>query len=260
MFLSTYNALSFTDQLLHGIHFMLCSFAVLVACVPLFTAKGSDEHKIGGRLYIPVSCAAFTLASFMAYRESSLVLFCFNCFCAYLLLSGWRATHEKENPTLIDWLIPGGLFILAVGVSLHALIEDEGKRSFYLLFFALNAFYLSLRDFQHLRRRRTWFQRKIFLVTGDAPGAIHAADWLNRHITGMIGSVMANLSVVVLTLLPIRLHWIWPVGLIIAAAAIGWRERQKKLRARRTVPPIFRPTYGYGVVRPRPDEDIRRAA
>jgi hypothetical protein len=263
LFLSTYGELPFTDQLLHGVHFMLCAFAVLIACIPLMTEKGSTEHKFGGALYVPVSCAAFALASYMAWSEGSLVLLCFNGFCAYLLLSGIRAMHEKEKPALIDWVIPGGLFILAAGATLHALIYDEGKRSFYLLFFALNAFYLAGRDFRHLRRRSYWFKRKIFLLAEDMPGSAHAADWLNRHITGMVGSVIANLSVVVLTLLPIEWHWIWPTVLILTAAGIGLRERHKKLQLRRAIPPLFRPQPSYGVVRPRrndEDEDIRKAA
>ena len=163
-----YDALPYFDQMLHWVHYLLCGFAVLIACVPLLTTKGSDEHKFGGMVYLPVSCFAFLLASIMAWRESSLVLLCFNVFCAYLLLSGWRAVHEKEKPVLIDWLIPAGLFLLAAGVAFHALIYDEGKRSFYLMFFAFNAFYLSWRDFRHLRRRAYWStQQNISAQSGN---------------------------------------------------------------------------------------------
>ena len=112
---SAYAGLPFSEQLLHGLHFMLCSFAVLTACVPLLTQKGSFEHKFGGMIYLPLSLAALTLACFMAWREASFVLFCFDAFCAYLLLSGWRAVHESDRPKLIDWAIPAGLFLLSAG-------------------------------------------------------------------------------------------------------------------------------------------------
>jgi len=259
---SIYDGLPFFEQILHSIHFMLCAFAVLIACIPLLTRKGSDEHKFGGMIYVPVACTAFLLASFMAWYEASLVLLCFNGFCAYLLMSGCRAIHEKEKPELVDWAIPGALFGLALVMTAHALMYDEGKRSFYLLFFALNAFYLAGRDFQHLRQRIYWFKHKIFLLNEQIPGA-SASAWLQRHIAGMVGSVMANMSVVVLTLLPISLHWMWPVGLILLAAGIAFRQQQRKWRARRVIPPVFQtqlPQLRTGVVRPRRDEDIRRAA
>jgi hypothetical protein len=249
----------FTDQMLHGVHFMLCAFAVLIACVPLLTTKGSDEHKFAGKIYVPVSCAAFTLASYIAWREASLVLLCFNVFCAYLLLSGWRAVHEKEKPALIDWIIPAGLLLLAAGMTLHAVIYDEGKRSFYLLFFAMNAFYLAGRDFLHLRRRARWIKRRVFFAERDY-GAEQPAEWLNRHVAGMVGSVMANMSVVVLTLLPIELHWIWPVTLILLAAFITLKQYHKKQQLNAAVATILQPKFARNPIRGDRDEDIRRAA
>jgi hypothetical protein len=254
-----YDELPFLDQFLHGIHFMLCAFAVLIACVPLLTEKGSVEHKFGGTLYMPVSIAAFTLASYMAWRESSLLLLCFNVFCAYLLLSGWRAMHEKEKPVLIDWLIPGGLFLLACGVALHAVIDDEGRRSLYLLFFAFNSFCLVVRDYRYLRRRMSRQRYKAFPPDGAGIGA--ASEWLNRHIAGMVGSVIANLSVVVLMLLPLDLHWIWPAALIVAAAAIAWQQHRKKARIQANIAAIFTPDFKAGKRMRMPrKENLRRAA
>lgn len=254
-----YDALPYSEQLLHWVHFMLCGLAVLIACIPLLTPKGSEEHKFGGMIYVPVSCAAFALATYMALCEASLVLLCFNAFCAYLLLSGWRAVHEKEKPVLVDWLIPGGLFVLALGVAFHALAYDEGKRSFYLMFFAFNAFYLSWRDWKHLRRRAYWAKRKMFLINPDS--ATHAAEWLNRHIAGMVGSFMANLSVVVLTLLPISLHWLWPATLVTLAIAIALEQRRKQMRVRAAMAKILQPKFGRTATAARKtDEDIQRAA
>lgn len=256
--LSAYEALPVFDQLMHGLHFMLCAFACLIACIPLLTPKGSVEHKFGGMIYLPVSAAALLLASTIAWHEASLVLFCFNSFCAYLLLSGWRAVHEKEKPQMVDWIIPGALFALSLGVTLHALIYDEGKPSFFLLFFALNGFYLSARDWAHLRRRTQAFRNKIFLVLDERlPGAM---EWLNRHVAGMVGSLLANLSVVVLTLLPLSLHWLWPATLITAAAFVGWRQREKKRRVNEAIAAILQPKFRKESYSRPKDDDIRRAA
>jgi uncharacterized protein YbdZ (MbtH family) len=255
-----YDNLSISEQLLHWVHYMLCGFAVVVACIPFFTPKGSEEHKFGGLIYVPVSCAAFLLASVMAVREASLVLLCFNAFCAYLLLSGWRAIHEKEKPAAIDWLIPGGLFALATLMAAHALIYDEGKRSFYLMFFTFNAFYLAIRDFRHLRRRAYWMKHRIFLISPELAGGNHAGEWLNRHVAGMIGSFLANLSVIVLTLLPVELHWIWPVTLILLAGWIAFKQHRKKQVAQAAVAKVLQPKFRTGVVRPDRDKDIKKAA
>jgi hypothetical protein len=237
---SAYAGLPFSEQVLHGLHFMLCSFAVLIGCTSLAIAKGTGEYKFGGLLYLPVSLAALMLASFMAWREASFVLFCFDAFCAYLLLSGWRAVHERDKPKPIDWTIPAGLFLLSGAVALHAFFYDEGTRGLYLWGFALNGFYLSWRDAKHLNRRAYWNRNKAFLTDasfGEAPA------WLGRHIAGMAGSMMANLSVVVLTLLPLELHWLWPTALMLAGAYIAWRERQKKMRVRRVLAPILHPDF-----------------
>jgi hypothetical protein len=251
--------LPFFDEFLHLLHFMLCAFAVLIACVPLLTEKGSIEHKFGGTLYVPVSTAALVLAGIMAWREASLLLFCFDGFCAYLLLSGWRALHENEKPVLIDWLIPGGLFALACAVALHAVIEDEGKRGLYLLFFAFNSFCLVGRDTKYLRRRMGRQRYKAFMP--DGTGIDATGEWLNRHIAGMVGSMIANLSVVVLTLLPFELHWVWPVALVVAAAAIALRQRHKKARLRASVAAVFTPDFKAAKkLRMAPKENLRRAA
>lgn len=258
MFLAAYENLPSTDQMLHGVHFMLCAFALLIACVPLLTPKGSVEHKFGGMIYLPVSAAALLLASYVAWREASLVLFCFNSFCAYLLLSGWRATHEKERPELIDWLIPSALFALAVGVALCAVMGEDARRTFFLLFFSLNAMFLAWRDWQHLRRRLQSFRASIALADAGNVEALPSMAWLNRHVAGMVGSVLANLSVIALTLLPLELHWLWPTALTLAAGTVWWREEEKKRRVRAAlaqfIQPKFRPAHA------RRADDIKRAA
>jgi hypothetical protein len=257
--LSAYAGLPETEQLLHGLHFMLCSFAVLIACVPLGTPKGSFEHKLAGYIYLPLSFTALSLAGWMAWSESSFVLFCFNAFCLYLLLSGWRAVHEKEKPTAIDWAIPTGLIGIALAVAVHVAITDEGTRSLYLFGFALNGFYLAWRDMKHLQRRNAWHWQRMFLSETFMDAS--AAAWMNRHVAGMIGSVIANTSVVVLTLLPLELHWIWPTGLMIAGSWIWWKDRQKKMRVKHALAPILRPGFGRGKVpRDAETDDVRRAA
>ncbi|MFY9287350.1 MAG: hypothetical protein WAO98_02485 [Alphaproteobacteria bacterium] len=255
---SNFEALPFFDQLLHGAHFMLCSFAVLIACIPMLTEKGSPEHKFGGFVYLPLSIVALTLASYMAWRELSLVLFCFNCFCLYLLMSGWRAVHENETPSRIDWLIPSSLFCLSMAVAFYAVFHDSGMRTFYLLFFAMNAFYLSWRDYKHLKRRTVSSKNHIFLGDINLIGS-HASSWIGRHIAGMVGSVIANLSVVVLTLLPLWLHWLWPTTLLMAGLYIAHKEREKKLRVRQAMATILQPKFRTNPSA-RKDDDIRRAA
>jgi hypothetical protein len=239
--LSAYQGLPFFDQELHALHFMLCVFAVLAACVPLLTRKGSLEHKFGGLIYLPLSLGALALASCIAWHEASVMLFCFNAFCAYLLLTGWRAAHEEETPHLIDWLIPGGLFALAAGVTVYVLIDDGTRTDLYLAMFAFNAYYLSWRDLRQLQRRVQWQKHKAFLGVLGMP---FASDRFNRHIAGMVGSFMANLSVVVLTLLPLTLHWLWPVTLVLLAGGIAWRQRQKQAPVRKTVAAVLYPDFG----------------
>jgi hypothetical protein len=257
MGLSAYEGLPALDQTLHGVHFMMCAFAVLVACIPLLTQKGSAEHKFSGLIYLPLSLGALGLASFMAWREASVLLFCFNAFCAYLLLSGWRAVHEKETPKLIDWLIPICLLILGFCTTIYALVQNDGRSSLYLFVFAFNAFYLSWRDLRHLSRRARIRKHRQFFGAFDI---VHAAEWINRHVAGMVGSLMANMSVVVLTLLPLSLHWLWPASLITLAGIIAFKQRRRKAAVNKVVAKVFHPQFRTGVVRHRNDDDISKAA
>lgn len=254
---STYNALPAFDQLLHSFHFMLCSFALLIACVPMLTEKGSTEHKAGGLIYVPVSMAALLLGCWMAWVESSLVFFSFNCFCAYLLMSGWRAAHSEKAPQFLDWSIPGSLFAVALLVTWQATQQSQDMRGFYLMFFAMNAFYLSWRDFKHLQGRIQFHRYKLFMPS-FVEKEMQPAAWLGRHIAGMVGSVIANLSVIVLTLLPLSLHWLWPVTLVTIGGYIAYKERQKKLRVRRAMATILQPKFRPRIVRA--DDDWRKAA
>src|SRR5262249_9757582 len=127
----------------------------------------------------------------------------------------------------------------------------------YLLFFAMNGYVLSIRDFHHLRRRAKAYQQlsaflpNINSVTGE---------WMGRHIAGMVGSMLANLSVVVLTLLPLSLHWLWPVGLLLAGAYIADKERKKKQRVIKAIPPVLQPKFGVVRHRRNDDEDVKKAA
>jgi hypothetical protein len=160
---------------------------------------------------------------------------------------------------VIDFAIPGSLFVLACGITLHALWCDFGVRSFYLLFFAINAFYLSWRDAQQLRDRISWRRRSLFFADTYFR-TLRPDGWLGRHIAGMVGSMMANLSVLVLTLLPLSLHWLWPAILFIAGAVIAHKERTKKMRTRVTMPPLVRMPRNPATGEQKEDSVTRRAA
>lgn len=218
---------SLGDQVLHGLHFMLCAFAVLIASVSLATEKGSLEHKFAGYLYLPLSLISLLLASLIAWHEKSSILFCFNVFCVYLLMSGWRAVHEDSKPDKLDWSIPLSLLALALGVMIKVLLDVKNPSDLYLTFFSLNSFYLVARDFSHLKKRsQRARQRKLFGMFDAMMGS--SEGWLGRHVAGMVGSATANLSVVILTLLPLRFHWLWPVTLLIMALVAARFQNEKR--------------------------------
>jgi hypothetical protein len=259
---SAYSALPPFDQLLHNFHVLLCALAVLIAIIPLMTAKGSAEHKFGGLIYVPVSFAALALGCVLAGIEGSVVLLCFEGFCAYLLLSGWRAVHEQSQLQPIDWMIPGGLILLAGGITLYGLFGPamDLRRSFCLSFFAFNSYFLAWRDWGRLRRHS--LSRHNQFLTGQFSQQAEQDGWLGRHIAGMAGSMLANLSVVVLTLLPLDLHWLWPASLMLLSLLVAIYDRHKKRHVRRAMAQILQPKF-----QPKPrggidndGEDIRRAA
>jgi len=255
---TAYDGLPAWEQWLHSLHLLLCAFAVLLGLIPLVTPKGSAEHKLGGLIYVPVSLAGLALASWMAWAEQSLVLFCFNSFCAYLLLSGWRAVHEQAQPRWIDWLIPGGLVALAMLIILQNLWHplDDMRKALCLMFFAFNGCYLGGRDLCRLRRKARMRSSPLLAIFSIQPDG--QTGWMGRHIAGMVGSLLANLSVIVLTLLPLELHWLWPATLITLSLLIALQDYRRKSRLRRTMARIIQPDFAKS--RRKPSEPFRRAA
>ena len=71
---------------------------------------------------------------------------------------------------------------------------------------------------------------------------------------------MANLSVVVLTLLPLSLHWLWPASLIALAGIVALKQRRRKAIVNKAVAAVLHPKFRTGVVRHQDDDDIRKAA
>ncbi len=193
------------------------------------TEKGSLEHKCAGLIYLPLSLLALLLASAIAWQEQSIVLFCFNSFCVYLLMSGWRAVHEGASPDRLDWAIPLSLMILVGAILLKVLFLPYGPGNLYLAFFALNGGYLVFRDFRHLQQRALKARYNILDIFLHGQ-RLDTEGWMGRHIAGMVGSATANLSVIVLTLLPVSLHWLWPVTLLAAALFVARQQKEKRRR------------------------------
>lgn len=209
--------------------------AVLAALIPLRMEKGSILHKIGGRIYLWVAVIACLAGIFLAAVETRLLLFSFQCFLLYLLVAGWRALQPDDvNFIWLDLGLVAGLVALACLMFGVALVQPDPKQTFYLGFFALAAGMLAWQDLGRWHQQRAWQRVASFF------GAVHRpmppnVNWLGRHVSLITGSVIMNLSVVVLTLLPLSLHWIWPVLLMIAAILVAHRHESRRRQQLRDI-------------------------
>jgi hypothetical protein len=208
-----YAGLPAFDQFLHQLHFALAALASAIALLPITTAKGGTMHRLGGFLYLPVAGLVMFLGLFMAMREANILLFSFSGFIAYLVLTGFLATHNKGKAQNSDWLCPTLLLFVVAGIILHLPHVQMDWRGIALSLFAIHLFGMAIKEAFTLFYLdiRLWRQQ-----------------WMTRHVTGMAGSWIACLSIVALTLIPYQYHWVWSATLLAMAAMAAVAQPRKR--------------------------------
>jgi uncharacterized membrane protein YeaQ/YmgE (transglycosylase-associated protein family) len=211
---STLPVLDWSLQLTHLTGVMV---ALLIGLLPLITAKGSKTHREAGQIYLVCSLLVFGLGMLIAYRQAALLLFCFHGFFAYMLLSGWRALHRPARPDWIDWGILGILLVVALAVAVFAAHQANARAAGCFGLFALGC---------------------LGMVGHEAHDLLlppqRASGWLNRHVAGMIGSLVAHFSVVVGNFLTTDWQWVLPALLAFVGALLALRRRwRQSMRERR---------------------------
>jgi hypothetical protein len=231
---SVYDTLSPLGQALHSAHVLFSALAAVLATIPLLTDKGSVLQRWGGRIFLALSGLACLIGFGLGLQEHSLLLLAFQVFFLYLLLGGWRAAQLSESGRLItfDIVLIGLLAGLALVMFAAAFVTDDAVRRFYLGFFVLCAAIMAWRDAQRLQKHLAWQRLRRFLGAFDTP----PDHWLGRYASMMAGSVIVNLTVVVLSFLPHDWHWLWPVLLLIGSwLLINRRARQRQQQLRELV-------------------------
>lgn len=227
---SVYDTLSPLGQALHSAHVLFSALAVALALIPLLTEKGSLPHRWGGRVFLGLSIFACLIGFALGLQEHSLLMLAFQTFFAYLLLGGWRAVRRDIDRLMqLDILLIVTLAALACVMFGAALITDDPLRRFYMAFFAICAAVMGWRDALRLQKYLAWRRLRHFLGSFEAP----PDHWLSRHAGMVIGSVIVNVTVVVLSFLPHDWHWLWPVLLLVASWLMierQSRQRHKQLR------------------------------
>lgn len=211
---STMPVLDWSLQLTHLTGVMV---ALLIGLLPLATTKGSKTHREAGQIYLVCSLLVFALGIVIAWRQATLLLFCFHGFFAYMLLSGWRALYRPARPTWVDWGILGILLAVTLAVATFALRQPDPRAALCFALFALG----SLGMVGH-EARDLWTPSRL------------KSGWLNRHVAGMVGSLVAHFAVIAGSFLPTHWQWALPVTLALLATAIALRHRwRREARTRR---------------------------
>ncbi len=202
---STLPVLDWSLQLTHLTGVIV---ALLIGVLPLITVKGSKTHREAGQIYLVCSLLVFALGLVISWRQTAPLLFCFHGFFAYMLLSGWRALYRASRPGWVDWAILGILLAVTVAVAGVALRQPDPRAALCFALFALG----SLGMLGH-EARDLWTPSRL------------KNGWLNRHVAGMVGSMVAHFSVIAGSFLPSDWQWALPVALAVIAAYIGLRRR-----------------------------------
>ncbi len=198
-------------------HLLAGVVAFVVAPVALALRKGSDRHRLFGRIYVyPMSFAAASAVALALARDNG-PFAAIGLFSFYLGVTGVRALRFKDGyqPTRLDQVIAVAAplffaFMFTYGLSL---VSRNIGLAIPVLSFATVGLVLAAADVRRVFARRS------------------AHAWLYGHMAGMVSSYIAAVSafsVTNLTMLPLPVRILWPAAIGIPCLIyllLAWRRR-----------------------------------
>ncbi|HQV51545.1 MAG: hypothetical protein IPI00_05285 [Flavobacteriales bacterium] len=197
---------SYVVDLLFAIHGAAGIIALIVAPVAMYVAKGSNQHRLWGKLFFYSMVLVTFTAIILSILRPNLVMAMLAIFSFHLVASGYRSLyhkklHEGQRAGRLDWILQGvaGLFNVALFLwgAAHTIFNDSDKRGWIFLIFGAIGILLVVKN-----------TSRFFKKSHDKQ------EWLYGHMTGFLAGYIATLSafsVVNMEFIePSWLRWIWP--------------------------------------------------
>jgi hypothetical protein len=210
-----------------GVHIAAGFSSFLLAPVALATAKGGEQHKRWGMVYLWSMGVVAATALPMALYRPVLFLALVAVFSFYLAFSGYRATRLKElarggSAAPIDWIAAVICFstsacLAGFGAFRPAWVQRMGIVAIVFGFIGMRAAAVEMWSF--VRKPA----EKMF--------------WWYTHLGNMIGSYIAAWTAFSVTTLPRifgnhMLLWLWPTAVGVPAIVITTAYYKRKFAPR----------------------------
>jgi uncharacterized membrane protein len=216
------SALPMVIQIVLCTHVLAGLLALVIAPVPLLTAKGGRTHRRWGRIYFWAMAVVAASAMVLALWRPILFLAFIAIFSFYLAFRGYRVLSRK-NPSqgqrarAIDWVAAILAFFGSVSLVVLGIVRPGA----------------------------VWTQLgTVAIVFGIIGGTLSVNDlwkfvhpptnnkfWWYAHMAGMLGSYIAAVSafsVVNFHFLPTLVRWLWPTVIGVPGIALWVRHYRRK--------------------------------
>ena len=223
------------DAMIAGVrfvHVVAGTMALLVALVPMLTAKGGGTHRRWGQVYFWAMAVVALTAVILAIWRPVVFLALLAVFSFYSAFYGYRALSRKrpregQGSTSLDWAAAVAMLAASAAMAVLGITRPSPaweRVGIVPVVFGVFGMILAGLDFRRFVR----------------PPEDRNAWWF-AHMRGMLGSYIATVtafSVVNFTFLPTGVRWLWPtvVGTPLVAAWITF-YKQRFRRAKNATPP-----------------------
>lgn len=196
-----------------AIHIACGTVSLISAAGALTATKGQYWHRKFGDFFFYGMTGVFVTAVPMTLLHPSLFLFLISFFSYYFAFTGRRyALNTAGLPKRIDWLVSGGMLIMAVGMLVLGiyLYPTNATRSITILVFgALGA------NFSFTNLKIYW------------RGGVRGRERLMQHFSSMLAATIAALTafaVTNFTFHPEIVLWLGPT-VVLVPVIFWWHKR-----------------------------------
>lgn len=205
---------------------IICGFIAFVAApVAMIVAKGSNRHRISGKVFFGAMTGVCISAFVMSVLHRNPFLFMVSGFSYYSVVSGYRWIYRKKNKSAKD--VPFTDWLIVIGASIFNLS---------LLTYGLyNIYYAPENPFSYIST--VFGLLGVNFVRTDIKQFFNPPEekntWLLKHMGGMVGGYIATVSAfsaVNFNFLPAIIQWLWPtiIGVPLLYGWIGYYRKKFK--------------------------------
>ncbi len=208
------------------VHGFCGAVALLVAPIAMVVHKGSDAHRLWGKVFFYAMVVVCLTAIYVGFTKPNYVMALVAFFSFHMIASGYRALylkklHEGLRPARMDVLLHGTALVVNMGLLIWGLgpilLKTPTPFSYIFTVFGIIGVFNVFRVLRRFLNPR-----------------VDRRQWVFDHMTGFIGGYIATVSAfsaVNLEFLPTIVRWLWPTVIGVPLLLLWGRSYRRKFDA-----------------------------